>query len=155
MLVCGCGGESSVLTIAEAGVLLPPPDERERITALTDARLIVIHAYSFERLLSRPDDAAAISAALLEALQDRQESLAQLACGARPLAERLRAKLCQLGRRHGRGETVTHALAALEATGFLRREDGAFWVNLPPEALIDRGCVGAALGSEAAASPQV
>jgi CRP-like cAMP-binding protein len=97
--------------------------------------------------------------ALRDAVADRQESLAVF--GYVSHVDRVRAKLLQLARRHGRvtpagvaidlplthdlvgrmvgsaRETVTVAVRDLTAEGFLSREGGRFVLAIPPDALAD------------------
>ncbi len=106
-------------------------------------------------LLQLPSAAGEIVEALLEALRERQESLAQFANVVH--AERLRGKLLQLARTHGAvvsggvrvdlplthellgqavgsaRETVTSALRTLEQEGFLIREGRLYQLMISPE----------------------
>src|SRR5439155_26337439 len=139
------------------GMVLPPPSGGEQLVALADSTLIGVTADVQRAMLELPATAEAIVAALLEALRERQESLAQFANVAH--AERLREKLLQLGRIHGKvvadgvrielplthellgqavgsaRETVTSALRALEREGFLAREGRLYRLMISPEIL--------------------
>src|ERR671937_602835 len=59
--------------------LLPPPSVSERLAALADAVLISVSAEAQRSLLRLPAAAEAIVEALLTALRERQEKLAQFA----------------------------------------------------------------------------
>jgi CRP-like cAMP-binding protein len=88
-----------VLAFCSHGALLPPPGRDEQLRALADSVLIVLTADHQRSLLRLPAASGAIVDALMEAVSQRQESLAQFANVAH--SERLRAKLLQLARAHG------------------------------------------------------
>ena len=141
-----------VVAIAEPGDLLAPLRQPEQLVALTDATLTFVGASAYTALLSVPEIAASLLERLVEAVSDRQQTIANFA--AVNHCERLRAKLLQLARKHGRlspsgihldlplthaflaqttgssRETVTNALAALEEQGFLTRENRRYVLSV-------------------------
>jgi len=146
-----------VLALAVDGGVLAPPRPGEQLTALADSALIAITADARRALLEVAAAAEAIFGALVSALWERQESLAQFANVAH--AERLREKLVQLARLHGRvvpegvrvdlplthellgqsvgsaRETVTSAIGALEREGFLVRNGRSYLLAVSPASL--------------------
>lgn len=152
LLTASRPGASRRVIVAVAGpdsVLLPPSGD-ERIEALTEARLraVVAGELTAEEALEL----------LGSELRDRQESLA--AFGSVRHVDRVRDKLLQLARSHGRvgpggirldlplthellgemvgsaRETVTWALAELQREGFVRREGRTYrLLSVSPEAL--------------------
>jgi len=150
-------GRRMTVVIAREGDLVVPPGEREELTALDGAAMTVIAPDVFALLLAIPEAAALVVERLVEAVRERQLSLAQFASVDR--AERVRAKLLQLARAHGRvtrtgiqldlplthellaqttgsaRETVSYALAALAREGFVVREGRRYRITVPPELL--------------------
>jgi CRP-like cAMP-binding protein len=146
-----------VLGICSPGTLLPPPRSNEQLAALADSAVISLGPGVLQSLLQLPSAAAEIVDALLEALRERQENLAQFANVVH--SERLRGKLLQLARAHGTvvtggvrvklplthellgqavgsaRETVTSALRTLEEEGFLVREGRVVRLTISPEIL--------------------
>jgi CRP-like cAMP-binding protein len=146
-----------LVSFCSEGTLLPPPRCGEQLVALADSALISVTADVQRRLLHLPAAAEAIVDALLEALRERHESLAQFAHVMH--VERLRGKLLQLARTHGTvvtdgvrielplthvllgqavgsaRETVTLALSTLEREGFLVREGRLYRLMISPEIL--------------------
>ena len=146
--------------VAGPGAVLVPPTPGAELRALLRAQLTALTPDAESALLREPDAARAITTALVAAVRDREESLANLARF--PHAERVRGKLLQLGREHGKvsydgvlidlplthdliaesvgstRETVTLALRELEQTGFLSRVDRRYRVNVSPEELAAR-----------------
>jgi CRP/FNR family transcriptional regulator, cyclic AMP receptor protein len=142
-----------VLALAGPGGALLAPSDDELLRGLTPARLTAVSADAERELLREPSAAKEITLAVLEALADREESLANFARF--PHAERVRGKLLQLARWHGRvtedgividlplthdliaesvgstRETVTLALRELTRVGFLSRAERRFRVHLP------------------------
>lgn len=132
-----------VLSVAGPGAVLPPLAPGEHLAGLTAARVRPVSAAAQSDLLALPGVAELIVAGLIEALRERQDSLT-IATGCSH-AERLRAKLVQLARRHGRvcpggveialpltpdllarmigsaRETVTCTLGQFERDGFVVR----------------------------------
>jgi CRP-like cAMP-binding protein len=160
IVVVASGGRPKrriVLGFGSAGTLLPPLCSDERIVALADSMLISVSMDVQRVLLRSPVAAEAIVDALLEALRERQENLAQFASVVH--TERLREKLLQLARAHGSvvadgvrvdvplthellgqavgsaRETVTCALQALQREGFLVREGRVYRLMISPEVL--------------------
>jgi CRP-like cAMP-binding protein len=150
------GTKRLVLAISGRGSILPPPHDREQLTALTRMRATVVSPEVLRGLLTVPGFAYAIAQGLLEAIRDGRESLAQLRDA--PHADRLREKLIQLASRHGVGpdgvridlplthellaqtvrsarETVTLALGELEREGFLVRDGRSYRLCVAPESL--------------------
>jgi len=146
-----------VLGFCSQGTLLPPPCGDEQLAALADSVLIAVGPEVERGLLRVPAVAEAIVEALLAALRERQENLAQFASVMH--AERLRMKLLQLARAHGSvvtdgvrvdvplthellgqavgsaRETVTSALKTLQREGFLVREGRTYRLSVSPEIL--------------------
>src|SRR5205823_9128 len=88
-----------VLSFYSPGTLLPSPHSDEQLAALRDSAVLSLGPGVLRSLLQLPSAVAEIVDALLEALRERQESLAQF--GNVVHAERLRGKLLQLARTHG------------------------------------------------------
>jgi CRP-like cAMP-binding protein len=146
-----------VLGFCSPGGLLPPPSSDEHLLALRDSVLVGVSPDVQKRLLRFPAAAEAIVDALVEAVRERQQSLAQFGNGMH--AERLRGKLLQLARSHGSvvaggvrvelplthellaqtlgsaRETVTCSLRTLEQEGFVVREEGRYRLVVPPAIL--------------------
>jgi CRP/FNR family transcriptional regulator len=146
-----------VVSFCSPGTLLPSPHSDEQLAALADSTVILLGPRVLQSLLQLPSAASEIVDALLEALRERQESLAQFASVGH--AERLRGKLLQLARTHGTvvsggvrvelplthellgqavgsaRETVTSALRTLEREGFLTREGRIYRLMISPEIL--------------------
>lgn len=153
----GIEGRRSVVALAGAGAVLPCPGEGELLESLSTARVTVLHEDGLRELLADPAAAEALTDALLAAVRDRQESLRSL--GHVRHAERVRGKLLQLARDHGRvaargirldlplthelladmigssRETVTMALAELQREGFVSRSGRWYCLDVPPDAL--------------------
>jgi CRP-like cAMP-binding protein len=143
-----------VLALAGPGELLLPPGPDDRVSAVTDARLTAVTPGAYRELLSHPETSAAIADALADAVCERERSLGAL--GRFPHVERVRGKLLQLARSHGkvsdRGvlidlplthdlladmvasarETVTWALRELLEEGFVTREGRLYRLHVPP-----------------------
>lgn len=150
-----------VLSFCSSGTLLPSPHWDEQLAALVDSAVIVVGPGVLRNLLQLPAASAEIVDALLVALRERQESLAQFANVGH--AERLRGKLLQLARTHGTvvsggvrvelplthellgqaigsaRETVTSALRTLEREGFLVREGRLYRLMISPDILDSDG----------------
>ena len=147
----------SVVATGREGSLLPPPGPGEAFEAVTDARLRAISSAAWQELLAFPAAATAIAEGLVTELRDRQESLRHFA-NVRHV-ERVREKLLQLARVHGRvvsggvrldlplthellaemigsrRETVTFALADLQKGGFVTREGRTYVLRISPAEL--------------------
>jgi len=150
-----------VLGFCSEGGLLPPPSSEEQLVALGDSVLVSVDPEARQRMLRLPVAAEAIVDALVEAVRERQQSLAQF--GKAMHAERLRGKLLQLARAHGSvvaggvrvelplthellaqtlgsaRETVTCSLRALEQEGFLVREGRRYKLAISPAILDSDG----------------
>jgi hypothetical protein len=93
-------GRRVVEAIAGPGAVLVAPAGSAELRALAHARLTAVSPAAKRALLVEPGAAAAITAALVAAVRDREESLANFARF--PHAERVRGKLLQLARSHER-----------------------------------------------------
>lgn len=146
-----------VVAVAGPGAVLLPPAPGERLDAVTDVRLTLVTAAAQASLLRVPSAAAALVEALAEQLRERHESLAQFSSVRH--VERVRDKLLQLARTHGKvvpggvrldlplthelvgemvgsaRETVTWAFAQLSREGFVSREGRSYRLAVAPEAL--------------------
>jgi len=146
-----------IVAVAGPGAVLLPPGPGERLEAATDLRLTVIDEAAQSALLSVPGAAAVLVAALAEQLRERHESLAHFSSVRH--VERVRDKLLQLARVHGRvvpggvrldlplthelvgemvgsaRETVTWAFAELAREGFVSRDGRSYRLSVAPEAL--------------------
>jgi CRP-like cAMP-binding protein len=146
-----------VVAVARAGGVLAAPSGDQQVISLEDASVRAVTDVAWRGLLERPAASALIVDALLDALRERELNLAQFASVAH--VERVRGKLLQLSRAHGRRveggvlvelplthallaemvgsarETVTGAVRALEAEGFLVREDGRYRLAIAPGSL--------------------
>jgi CRP/FNR family transcriptional regulator, cyclic AMP receptor protein len=157
------GGDATrriVLALAAPGSVILPPTAGARLTALTDARVTAVSHAAYDALLREPAAAAALLAGLAEAVCDREESLSTFA--GFPHVERVRAKLLQLARTHGKvtgdgvlidlplthdvladmvgsaRETVTWALRQLTDEGFVARSGKFFRLAVPPGEIVGR-----------------
>jgi CRP-like cAMP-binding protein len=146
-----------IVAVAGPGALLLPPGDGERLEAATEVRLTVVGDAAQAALLRIPAAAAALLGGLAEQLRERHESLAQFSSVRH--VERVRDKLLQLARTHGRvipggvrldlplthelvgemvgsaRETVTWAFAELAREGFLSRDGRSYRLSVAPEAL--------------------
>ena len=89
-----------VVAVAGPGAVLLRPERDERLEALGDAWLTAVSHEALSALLQLPGAAAALLEALAEAARERQESLASFSSVRH--VERVRDKLLQLARAHGR-----------------------------------------------------
>jgi CRP-like cAMP-binding protein len=150
-------GRRMIVAVAGPGAVLPPPADDERLEALGDAWLTSVCPHAYERLLELPGAARVIVDALTDQLRERQESLSQFSSVRH--VERVREKLLQLARTHGRvmrdgikldlplthelvgemvgsaRETVTWAFAELAREGFVQRVGRSYRLSVRPEAL--------------------
>ena len=146
-----------ILCHAGAGALLPVPQPGETLDALVDARVTLLSEAVYAKLLAYPELAAALSDALRVTLRQKQVSIATFASVRH--VERVRQKLLQLAREHGRvatdgvrlefplthdllaemvgsaRETVSRAIDRLEQTGFLVRDGRSYRLRVEPDAL--------------------
>ena len=151
------GARRTVVALAGAGAILLPPDSHEELQALADSSLTVVTPSAHEALLRVPGVAAVVVEGIGDQLRERQESLAQLSIIRH--VERVRYKLTQLARTHGKvtgdgvridlpltqrllaemigsaRETVSLALADLTQQGFVRREGHFYVVAVAPSNL--------------------
>jgi CRP/FNR family cyclic AMP-dependent transcriptional regulator len=147
----------TVVGLAGTGAVLLPPAAHEELQALADSSLTVVTPSAHEALLRVPGVAAAVVEGIGDQLRERQESLAQLSIIRH--VERVRYKLTQLARTHGKvtgggvridlpltqrllaemigsaRETVSLALAELTQKGFVRREGHFYVVAVAPSNL--------------------
>lgn len=68
-----------IVAIAEPGDLLAPLQQAEQLVALTDATLMFVDAPMYRALLSAPEVSAFLTERLLEAVSDRQQTIANFA----------------------------------------------------------------------------
>jgi CRP/FNR family transcriptional regulator, cyclic AMP receptor protein len=146
-----------IVAVAGPGSVLLPPAADERLDALADSWLTVVTPAAQGALLAVPAAAEALLAALAEELRQRQESIAHFSSVRH--VERVRDKLLQLARTHGKvvpggvrldlplthelvgemvgsaRETVTWAFAQLSREGFVEREGRSYRLAISPEAL--------------------
>jgi Crp-like helix-turn-helix domain len=158
LVASATGAESGrrrvIFALAGADSVLPPPRAGEVLLALEDATLVPL---AREQTLRAPALAELVACGLAEAVAGRDETLALF--GIVSHVERVRERLRQLAREHGRvgrdgivldlvlthelmaamvgsaRETVTAAFGELEREGFLSRDGRRYRVNLSPESL--------------------
>jgi CRP-like cAMP-binding protein len=142
---------------AGAGALILPPSPDEALVALTDAHVIPLPAQTCDALLASAEAAGLLLAGLGETLRQKQAALAAMA--RLHHVDRVREKLLQLARDHGRvgrdgirldfplthdllgemtgsaRETVTRALDELQREGFVARTGRTYSVHVAPEDL--------------------
>ena len=142
---------------AGPGALILPPSDGETLVALTAAVLVPLSTNACAGLCAFPDAAALMVEALAESLRRQQVALAALA--RLHHVDRVREKLIQLARDHGRvgrdgvrldfplthdllgemtgsaRETVTRALDELQRAGFVVRNGRSYSVHLTPAEL--------------------
>jgi hypothetical protein len=152
------GSARGIITCyAGSGRLVLPPGEGEVLRALTQTRATVLTTEIRDRLFAIPDAAVALFDALAATLRQKHETIAVLASVHH--VDRVRDKLLQLGRDHGRvgrdgvrldfplthellgemvasaRETVTRALDELEEEGFVHRRGRSYRLNVDPHVL--------------------
>jgi CRP-like cAMP-binding protein len=154
VVVVGADTRRIVIAVAAAGDVLAPLGRHEDLRGLTSARVTAVSREAQRALMHIPAAAEAVTDALVAALRDRKASLANFA--RHPHGERLRGKLLQLARSHGRvtgggividlplthdlladsigstRETVTLALHELMRSGFVDRVEGRYRLSVPP-----------------------
>ena len=142
---------------AGAGALILPPNGDEALVALTDAHVIPLTAQTCDALVASPEAARLLLEGLGETLRQKQAALAAMA--RLHHVDRVREKLIQLARDHGRvgrdgirldfplthdllgemtgsaRETVTRALDELQREGFVVRNGRSYSVHVAPEDL--------------------
>lgn len=150
-------GRRMIITVAAPGAVLVPLSEDERLESLVDSWLTAVSPDAYAALLALPAAAAALVEALTEELRERQESLGHFSSVRH--VERVRGKLVQLARNHGKvvsggirvdlplthellgemvgsaRETVTWAFAQLAQEGFVSREGRSYRLSVAPEVL--------------------
>ena len=155
-LVTAAGSQQTVIALAHQGDLLTTPTREEHVRALTAARVVAVPPDAYDRLLGIPGVAHALLESLLEALDNRQQSLA----GIRGThAERLQETLYRLARDYGKvcaegveidlplthellaqmvgsaRETVTGTLARFQREGLLVRNGRIYRLIVAPDLL--------------------
>jgi CRP/FNR family transcriptional regulator, cyclic AMP receptor protein len=144
-----------VVGIAGAGSILLAPAAHETLVALADSRVMLIPARVQRRLLQNSAAATALVQDVEAGIRDCRESLAQF--GGRRHVDRVREKLIQLARTHGKvgtegilldiplthelladmvgstRETVTRALTELAEQGVIQHEPGRYRVTALPQ----------------------
>ena len=137
--------------------MLPPLAAQQRLGGLIETVVIAIPDSSCDRMLACPQAAGVLVQGLLEALRERQESLANATGGRHE--ERLRCTLYQLARAHGKvcrdgveiplplthellaqmigcaRETITCTLARFRQAGLLKQDRHAYRLTIAPTAL--------------------
>jgi CRP-like cAMP-binding protein len=149
------------LLVVERGIALvcslPPEAERRMVLGVVGEGSILAPPGPHEHLLRLPEVADALVDGLVETIRDRQESLGQFASVRH--ANRIRGKLMQLARVHGRvvaggirldlplthellgemvgsaRETVTWAVGELMRDGLVVREGRRYRLVVEPDAL--------------------
>ncbi len=151
----GSSSRRIVVTVAGSRSILLAPAAHETLVALADARLTLISASVQRRLLEMSTVAAALMEGVEAGLRESRESLAQF--GSPRHADRVREKLVQLARTHGKvgtegllldiplthelladmvgstRETVTRALTQLAEQGLIQHEPGRYRVSTSPQ----------------------
>jgi len=142
---------------AGPGALILPPDAGETLVALTRAALVTISNADRDRLLQTPETARLLVDGLAETLRQKHAALASMS--RLHHVDRVREKLIELAREHGRvgrdgirldfplthdllgemtgsaRETVTRALDELQREGFVMRRGRTYSVHLAPDEL--------------------
>jgi hypothetical protein len=151
-----------VLATARPGMFLTPPAQGEWLEAITHCRFTTISARSLKTLLGHAPTAELVASALVAALREREATIRN--CAYVRHAERVREKLLQLGRVHGRvvpggvridfplthqlladmigsaRETVSIALADLAREGFVLRQHRGYLIRIGARELLDEAC---------------
>jgi CRP-like cAMP-binding protein len=156
----GGSARQIVVNLSGSGSVLLAPAADETLVALADSRLTLIPASVQRRLLQSPATATVLLEGIEAGLRECRESLAQLGC--RRHGDRVRKKLIQLARTHGKvgtegllldiplthelladmvgstRETVTRALTRLAEQGLIQHEPGLYRVAARPTAQSER-----------------
>jgi hypothetical protein len=152
------GAERDAITChAGAGALILAPDPDERLVALTESRLVLVPDGRRDELLATPEGARLVVEGLSTTLRQKHRTIAGISRFHH--VDRVREKLIQLAREHGRvgrdgvrldfplthellgamtgsaRETVTRALDELQREGFIVRRGRTYSLHVPPEAL--------------------
>ena len=146
---------------AGEGALVLPPENGDSLAALTAAAVVPISAAARDRLLESPVAARLLVDGLAETLRQKQAAVASLS--RLHHVDRVREKLLELAREHGRvgrdgirldfplthdllgemtgsaRETVTRALDELQRQGFVQRRGRTYSVCVSPEELVLNG----------------
>ena len=150
---------------AGPGAVILPPGPDEVLVALTHAQVVLLSTEICDDLLASPEAAGLLLEAVAESLRQQHDALASMA--RLHHVDRIRQKLIQLARDHGRvgrdgirldfplthdllgemtgsaRETVTRALEELRREGFVVRRGRTYSVHVPPEDLgLTRVCAG-------------
>jgi biotin operon repressor len=142
---------------AGVGALIHPPSDGEMVVALTRAVLVPISPEGRDRLTRSPEAAGLLLEGLSETLHQKQDALAAIA--RLHHVDRVREKLIQLARDHGRvgregirldfplthdllgemtgsaRETVTRAIDELQRQGFVVRQGRSYSILVAPDEL--------------------
>jgi Crp-like helix-turn-helix domain len=146
---------------AGEGSLVLPPENGDSLVALTAAAIVPISAADRDRLLESPIASRLLVDGLAETLRQKQAAVASLS--RLHHVDRVREKLLELAREHGRvgrdgirldfplthdllgemtgsaRETVTRALDELQRQGFVQRRGRTYSVCVSPEELVLNG----------------
>jgi CRP/FNR family cyclic AMP-dependent transcriptional regulator len=157
VVVAAADARRIAIAIAGRGEVLAPLGRGEQLRGLTSARVRAVTPVAKHALMHIPPAAGVITDALVDSLGDRKASLANFARF--PHVERVRGKLLQLARTHGRvveggviidlplthdllaesigstRETVTLALRKLTRSGFVTRVDRRYRLDVSAEEL--------------------
>ena len=147
----------TIVCHAGTGGLILAPAEGESLSALTDCRLVLISDEARERLLRSQEAGALLVDGLAETLRQKHATIVSMSLLHH--VERVRDKLIELARAHGRvgphgirldfplthdllgemtgsaRETVTRALDELQREGFVWRNGRTYSLHVPPESL--------------------
>jgi CRP-like cAMP-binding protein len=142
---------------AGPGALILPPNAEEVLVALTHARVVLLSPETCDELFASPGAAGLLLDGLADTLRQKHAALAGMA--RLHHVDRVRDKLMQLARNHGRvgregirldfplthdllgemtgsaRETVTRALDELQREGFVVRQGRTYSVHVAPEDL--------------------
>jgi len=150
-------GRRTITCHAGTGALILPPVDDQTLFALTGTVLRPISAAACDRLLQTPETARLLLEGLFETLRQKDAAIASMS--RLHHVDRVREKLIQLAREHGRvgrdgvrldfplthdllgemtgsaRETVTRALDELQREGFVIRRGRTYSLRLQPEQL--------------------
>ena len=154
------GRRRALVAIVGPGGVLAPPAVGEELGAVVSATITAVTTEALAALTRDPEAAALVLDALVDAIRDREETAACLARS--PANERVRGKLLQLARSHGKvtengividlplkhellaemigstRETVTWALQELAREGFATRDGRVYRLDVAPAELAGR-----------------
>lgn len=157
------GGTARRTVTCHAGrsAVVLPPSGGDVLVALTPSIVVPITSDACDRLLESPQRARLLVDGLAETLRQKQSALA--AMSRLHHVDRVREKLLELARDHGRvgpggirldfplthdllgemtgsaRETVTRALDALQREGFVERDGRSYSIHVPPDELVLNG----------------